>query len=400
MKRLLVVVSSAAVLCVTAAVPAWAASDPYRSRQWGLSKIRADRAWSTSKGAGVTIAIVDSGIDLTHPDLKNKIVSHYSCIGGTCKSGGDDDNGHGSHVAGIAAASTSNGLGIAGVAPSAKLMAVKVLGADGTGACGDVDAGIRWAADRGADVINLSLNPGVFGLDIFCGLQSAAEYAWGKGSVVVVAAGNDGLVNLYRSDSLIVVGATGPQDQPAAYSNAGADIYAPGGDRGSGSCTNANCVYSTWKDGKYATSQGTSMAAPHVSGITALLLSRGVSKAQILPRLKTTADHVGGILRVNAARAVGTVAATVKKVSVRSRSRSSGRVPGAASRSTRTRSGVSSVTGEAPLPYTMPPAYALESADGAPSSSHTPARPWVISVAGGLALLSGAGMLRRILAAA
>jgi len=309
MRRAIVLVTAAAAAFIAAALPASAATDPYRSRQWGLDRIQADKAWSVSQGSGVTIAIVDTGIDLTHPDLKGKIVGHYACVGGACSMGGDDDNGHGSHVAGIAAAATRNGIGIAGVAPAAKLMAVKALDAGGTGACSDIELGIRWAADHGARVVNLSLGPNVFSnpVGVLCihGLQQAAAYAWNAGSVVVIAAGNDGLFSLYSSNDLLVVGATGPNDELSSYSNSGANIYAPGGDSGSAGCSDNTCVFSTWKDGGYADDEGTSMATPHVSGVAALLLARGYSNAQVLSRIRSTADNVGGIPRVNAARAVG-----------------------------------------------------------------------------------------------
>jgi subtilisin family serine protease len=381
--------------------PSWAAGDPKRALQWGLTRVRADQAWSASKGAGVTIAILDSGIDLTHPDLKNKIVSHYTCID-SCTSGGDDNNGHGSHVAGIAAASTSNGIGVAGVAPAAKLMAVKIVGANGSGSCSDIDLGVRWATDHGADVINMSFGPD-FTIDLLCGLQDAAEYAWNKGVVVIVAAGNDGLINFYGSSSLIVVGATGPNDEPASYSNAGADIYAPGGNRGRAPCNPAICVYSTWKDGGYASIQGTSMATPHISGIAALLLARGYKNTQILPRLRSTADDVDGILRVNAARAVGSVAGT-KTSNPRPSSGSNGAqrpgtprvVPG------------STASGRATLPNGVNPmplsTSSLRStlglqAAGAPFESGRPSRTIYISVATGFAMLAGAGLVGRLLRA-
>jgi subtilisin family serine protease len=315
MRRSLVMAATAAVV-LAAMLPARAGTDPYRDRQWGLDQIRATQSWSGSRGAGVVIAIIDSGIDLTHPDLRSKIASSYSCIGGSCASGGDDDNGHGSHVAGIAAAATGNGVGVAGVAPSAKLMAVKTIGANGSGACSDIEAGIRWAADRGADVINMSLGPEIFSsptgaLGLLCidGLQSAAEYAFGRGAVVVISAGNDGLFSFYSSNHLLVVGATGPDDRPASYSNGGANIYAPGGDA-SGTCTPSTCVFSTYKDGQYASIQGTSMAAPHVSGVAAQLLAKGYSNAAAISRIVSTADLVNGIRRINAARAVGTSSST------------------------------------------------------------------------------------------
>jgi subtilisin family serine protease len=296
-------------IVAASALPAWSASDPSRSKQWGLSRIHADTAWATTKGAGVTIAVVDTGIDLNHPDLQSKIAGHYTCIGGSCTSGGNDDNGHGSHVAGIAAAATGNGVGIAGVAPSAKLMAVKVLKSDGSGKCSDIAVGIRFAADHGARVINLSLGPELGLLDLLLGngcidtLESAAAYAYNKGDVVVIAAGNDGLGSLYSSSALEVVGATGPHDEVASYSNTGADVYAPGGDA-SGSCSASSCIYSTWING-YQVEQGTSMATPHVAGVAALLLSQGYSNTQAVKRINSTADSVNGILRLNAARAVG-----------------------------------------------------------------------------------------------
>ena len=134
MKRPVLTSFAAAFVTCALVSPANAATDPGRSQQWGLTKIHADQAWTKAKGAGITIAIVDTGIDLTHPDLKAHIASHYDCTGGSCVGGataGNDDNGHGSHVAGIAAAVTGNGVGVAGVAPSAKLMAVKVLDSSG-----------------------------------------------------------------------------------------------------------------------------------------------------------------------------------------------------------------------------------------------------------------------------
>ena len=294
--------------------PASAATDPGRAQQWALTRIHADQAWTKTKGAGITIAIVDTGIDLTHPDLKSKIASHYDCTSGSCVTGsgaGNDDNGHGSHVAGIAAAATSNGIGIAGVAPSAKLMAVKVLDSQGSGRCSDIVTGIRFASDHGARVINLSLGPETGLLDFILGnscvadLQNAAEYAYGRGDVVVIAAGNQSLKSAYNSNALEVVGATGPNDEVASYSNTGANVYAPGGDA-PGNCQNSsNCILSTWMNGGYAVDQGTSMAAPHVSGLAALLLSEGYSNAQAIARINNTADTVNGIRRINAMRAVG-----------------------------------------------------------------------------------------------
>jgi serine protease len=307
---------------VVLATPAFGVTnDPARSQQWALTRIHADQAWTKVKGAGITIAVVDTGIDLDHPELKSKIVAHYDCTSGSCVGGasaGNDDNGHGSHVAGIAAAVTGNGIGIAGVAPSAKLMAVKVLDSSGSGNCSNIVTGIRWASDHGARVINLSLGPETGLLDFILGnscvtdLQNAATYAYGRGDVVVIAAGNQNLKSAYNSSALEVVGATGPNDEVASYSNTGANIYAPGGDA-SGNCTaqsTGTCVLSTWMDNGYALDQGTSMAAPHISGLAALLLSEGYTNAQAVARINNTADMVNGIPRANAARAVGASTST------------------------------------------------------------------------------------------
>jgi subtilisin family serine protease len=311
-----VLTSLAAALLVCALVsPAYATTDPGRLQQWGLTKIHADQAWTKTKGAGITIAIVDTGIDLAHPDLKAHIASHYDCTSGSCVGGtsaGNDDNGHGSHVAGIAAAVTSNGVGVAGVAPSAKLMAVKVLDSQGNGNCGDIVSGIRFASDHGARVINLSLGPQTQLLDLIFGnsclrdLQSAADYAYGRGDVVVIAAGNDSIKAAYNDPSLEVVGATGPNDEVAMYSNTGANVYAPGGDPPGDKClTSSNCILSTWMNGAYALDAGTSMATPFVSGLAALLLSEGYTNSQAVSRINSTADTVNGIRRINAMRAVG-----------------------------------------------------------------------------------------------
>lgn len=314
MKRPVLASLVAAFLTCALVPPAFAATDPGRAQQWGLTKIHADQAWTKAKGAGITIAVVDTGIDLTHPDLKAHIASHYDCTSGSCVGGataGNDDNGHGSHVAGIAAAVTSNGVGVAGTAPSAKLMAVKVLDSSGSGKCSNIVTGIRFASDHGARVINLSLGPETGLLDFILGnscvqdLQNAAAYAFGRGDVVVIAAGNSSIKAAYDSNALEVVGATGPQDEVASYSNTGANVYAPGGNA-SGQCQSAsNCILSTWMDGGYALDQGTSMAAPFVSGLAALLLSEGYSNAQTVSRINSTADDVNGIPRINAMRAVG-----------------------------------------------------------------------------------------------
>ena len=159
-------------------------NDPNFSLEWGLSKIKAPDAWSTSHGsASVEVAVLDTGI-ASHPDLACKVVAAKNF---STSSTLDDVYGHGTHVAGIAAAATNNATGVAGLGWSASLLNVKVLGDSGSGSYSAIANGITWAADRGADVINMSLG----GTSASSTLQSAVDYAWSKGAVVVAAAGNN-----------------------------------------------------------------------------------------------------------------------------------------------------------------------------------------------------------------
>src|SRR5215210_5590029 len=171
--------TAAALALVPAAVAQAAPDDPYYDLQWGQQQIHTEAAWATSTGAGQTIAIVDSGIELSHPDLASKIAGGITFTGCADKPGGCGNGDwqsapsagppspHGTHVAGIAAAVTGNGTGVAGTAPDARLLAVKALTEDG-GSFEEIAAGIRWSADHGADVINMSLGalPGVQALVI------------------------------------------------------------------------------------------------------------------------------------------------------------------------------------------------------------------------------------------
>ena len=238
-------------------------SDPGWSAQYGLLNIRAPEGWDLSTGsAAVTIAIVDTGVDLGHPDLSAKIVSGYDFVNNDATA--QDDNGHGTHVAGIAAAITNNGTGVAGVSWGARIMPVKVLDASGNGTFANVAAGMVLAADRGAQVINLSLG-GTSGSAV---LQSAVDYAYGKGAVIVAAAGNTGAgAVLYpaRYPHVIAVAATDNTNTRAGFSNYGPQVAlaAPG-----------VLIYSTRPGGTYGYLSGTSMSTPFVSGLAAIL--RGI----------------------------------------------------------------------------------------------------------------------------
>ena len=320
-----VIAVSAAALTALAVIPAAAApakGDPLRTAQYGISQVRAEQAWSTSTGAGVVIAVVDTGVDLAHPDLAGKLVrgATFTCTGGVgpCGNGdwkgpngiGDPSDEHGTHVSGIAAAATGNGIGIAGVARDARIMPVKVL-EEGSGSFEEVAAGIRWAADHGADVINLSLGdlPGMQALT-YTGLEPAAAeavtYARSKGVVVVAAAGNDIQFPLCGTpafeDGALCVTSTDKRELPSAFSNNGLkpDLLAVAAPGGSLLPACGEDVVSTVPAGTgrsevcpgYGTSYdeyaGTSMAAPHVAGVAALLAAQGRSDENILEVLLTT----------------------------------------------------------------------------------------------------------------
>ena len=270
------------------------AADPYRSRQYGLEEIRLPEAWQKSGGQKVVIAVVDSGVDLQHPDLKGRLVSGHDFV----SSGGDaeDKNGHGTHVAGIAAAATDNGIGIAGGAPAAKIMPVRVLDDKGQGSTSAINDGIEWAAAHGAKVINLSLGEsGLAGRLLRGGaLNSAISQATRAGAVVVAAAGNDGTASKpYRATTpVLIVGAVDQNGQPAKFSNFGAEdaVTAPGVQIFSTLPT-----YSTELSDQHGTGygylDGTSMAAPYVSAVAALLVAQGRTPQEVINAIEATAKN-------------------------------------------------------------------------------------------------------------
>ena len=325
MRRFLLLVSvlALALAYAPAASAATAPNDTYWGQQWGPQQVHAPEAWSTSTGAGQVIAVVDSGVDLGHPDLAGKFVPGATFIGcadnGPCGDGDWESGGkaagapdaHGTHVAGIAAAVTNNGQGIAGVAPDAKIMPVKVLGEDG-GSFDEIAAGIRWATDHGADVINMSLGalPGVQALEI-TGIERAARdaiaYANSKNVVVVVASGNESsplCASPAFNDGGLCVTATDRNEAKAWYSNLGVkpDLRAVAAPGGQGTVFCAEDIISTVPLGaeEYCTTRagydnyaGTSMAAPHVAGVAALLTAQGRSNANVYDVLMDTARKPG-----------------------------------------------------------------------------------------------------------
>jgi len=263
-----------------------AVNDPLFPQQWGLTKIGAEQVWPITRGAGVIVAVVDSGTG-PHPDLESNLLAGVNLFGGANEPGAPDvDNqGHGTHVAGIIAAAANNSIGVAGVAPEARILPLRVLGPDGRGRSVDVVAGVRMAADMGARVINLSLG----GDQESPALNEAITYATDKGSLVVAAAGNDGPTATPKwpaaFDLTIAVSFVDQQNVPGSRSQSGAyiDIAAPG-----------VSILSTAL-GDYGFSTGSSMAAAYVSGAAALLFAAqpGLSVAQVREILLQSATDIG-----------------------------------------------------------------------------------------------------------
>jgi subtilisin len=252
---------------------------------WGVDRTDADLAWPAGNtGKGVQVAILDTGIDPTHPDLG---VAGGVNFAGSTKDGStnsadwNDGHGHGTHCAGIAAAH-NNTIGVVGVAPDATLWAVKVLSDAGSGYTSDIIQGLDWCAAHGIKVASMSLGGGGT-----ASLQAACDRAFSQGVVLVAAAGNSSGPVMYPAaySSVIAVSATDSRDLRASFSNYGPQIAvaAPG-----------VSIYSTYKGGSYATMSGTSMACPHVAGAAALAWASGLTSAQaVRDRLTTTAEDLG-----------------------------------------------------------------------------------------------------------
>jgi len=289
--------------------------DPYYKYQWDLDNpvsgsIQTEEAWDISTGKGVTVAVVDTGIAQGTDLADTCLVSGYDFVNDD--SDPTDDNGHGTHVAGTIAQSTNNSIGVAGVAFGCCLMPVKVLDSTGAGTYADVADGIYWATDNGANVINLSLG----GSEPSDTIKDAVAYAYDKGVTVVAAIGNEGSgIADYPAaydDYVIAVGATRYDETLAYYSNYGPslDLVAPGGDLDvdqNGDGYGDGILQQTFQgSGRRVTwgyyfFQGTSMAAPHVSGVAALVIANGnASKPDdVRAALEQTATDLGDSGRDN-----------------------------------------------------------------------------------------------------
>ncbi len=260
-------------------------NDPCFTYQWHLAQIGLPTAWELGQGKGATVAVIDTGVSRV-PDLAGTaFAAGYDFLAD--REQADDDHGHGTHVAGTIAQATHNRVGVAGVAFGARIMPLKVLSASGSGSMAAIAQAIRFAADNGAHVINMSLG-GPFPITP---VRRAIDYARGKGVVVVAAAGNDGRGRVgypARYPGVIAVAATQFDERPTFYSNWGKeiDIAAPGGNvrldqngdgRPDGVLQNTIVPGDTRRD-SYLWFMGTSMAAPHVAGVAALVVGAGVTR--------------------------------------------------------------------------------------------------------------------------
>ena len=265
-------------------------NDPDYSKQWNLRSINVESAWDETKGSGITVAVIDTGISPV-PDLKDtQFVAGYDFVNDRIEA--FDDAGHGTHVAGTIAQSTNNGYGVAGIAYEASLMPLKVLGASGGGTVADIAEAIRFAADNEADVINMSLG----GAGESKLMEEAINYAHQKGVVLVAAAGNANQNSASypaRYPHVIGVAALDSAGIKAPYSNfgAGVDISAPGGSE-VGKILQETIDPETGEP-VFIGYQGTSMAAPHVAGVAALVKASGITEPdEVLRVLKQSARVV------------------------------------------------------------------------------------------------------------
>ncbi|MDP3953910.1 MAG: S8 family peptidase [bacterium] len=267
---------------ITGKPPKEPKSQPLETLSWGVDRIDADLVWGTNTGQGVKVAIIDSGIDLDHPDLN--VVGGYNAIN-SWKSYNDDYR-HGTHVAGIVAA-LDNEIGVIGTAPKVELYAIKVLNRRGIGFASDIIDGLQWSIDNGMQVANMSIGSSGSSQSYHDAIIKAYE----AGITIIAAAGNNGetdgsIVWPARWPETIAVSATNKSDGLAYFSSYGPeiDLAAPGQD-----------INSTWNDGYYHLGSGTSMATPHVTGVAALVIASGKASTpdEVRVVLKATAEDIG-----------------------------------------------------------------------------------------------------------
>lgn len=277
-------------------------NDTYRSQQWALTALKAETVHQTTKGSGVTVAVVDTGVKSSHADLSGRVLSGVDYVApGTSA---NDESGHGTHVAGIIAAVQNNSRGVAGMAPSSKILPVRVLDRNGSGTTANVAKGILYAASHGAKVINLSLATTAQST----AMQSAVANAISKNVLVVAAAGNSGCGLLGGSPiypaaypGVVGVAAVTQSLSRASFSSCGSwvDVAAPGASIISTMIPNSvglGCPASA----TYCTLSGTSFASPYVAASAALAISkRGWSQSTVASRLQSSATDLAPTGRDN-----------------------------------------------------------------------------------------------------
>lgn len=282
------------------APPALAPNDPYAGSEWHLGRLGLPSAWDTAQGGGVTIAVLDTGVDASHPDLAGRLVAGWNFYDNNSNTA--DVHGHGTAVAGAAVASVNNGVGVAGMAGQSLLMPVRIADANAYAYWSTVAQGLNWATDHGARVANISY-AGVAGSAT---VQTAAQYMRARGGLVVVAAGNNGIdEGIAPTSSMIVVSATDASDLKTTWSSYGSfvSISAPGQD-----------IWTTTRGGGYQAWWGTSLASPVVAGVVGLMMSArpAMANTQLESLLYASSQDLGtagrdiyyGWGRVNAAAAV------------------------------------------------------------------------------------------------
>jgi subtilisin family serine protease len=287
-------------------LPNGTTNDPYLGSQWHLAKIGAGVAWDQAQGTGLTIAVLDTGVDASHADLSPRLVAGWNFFNNTADT--SDAYNHGTGVAGSAAAAMNNGIGVAGVSGQTKVMPIRISDASGYGSWSAMAQGLTYAADRGVRVANISFSSAATSSSVL----SAAQYMKGKNGLVFVSSGNTGAASTASpTTSMIVVGATDSNDARRSSSTYGpvVSLTAPG-----------SGIYTTTKGGGYVSENGTSFAAPVAAGVAALVMSANpsLSSAQVESILFSTAVDLGtagrddyfGHGRVDAAAAVAKALAT------------------------------------------------------------------------------------------